>query len=776
MKQFLIHPQIKLIKKKIYLPTLPTSLYASASAVAVRHPHTPAPPPMKVCALVSGGKDSVFSMMECARYGHEVVVLANLYPLDAEAHEIDSFMYQTAAHHAIEALGACAGLPMVRRQIHGRSVATGIAYELTAEDEVEDLFELLRDVQARHPEVDAVCSGAILSTYQRVRVEHVCARLGLTSLSYLWQRDQAELLREMIDSGLEAVLVKVACMGLKPAHLGRDLGAMEPLFARNNARFGMHVCGEGGEYETMTVDAPIFVRRMILEQTTVEVVDDDEYAPVALLRIAELRTESKPGSGSSGAAAAAAASAAASAPSTTASAVPPVPPAPSTATLSAALPSVSELDGRICVTGVVARDAANFATLGAEVEAVLASLRERLLELDAALEDCLHIRLYLSEGAMRRFGEVNAMYCRYFGDNPPSRSCVSARLAAPHRVALSCVAQRGSHADRGAGRRATLHVQSISRWAPTCIGPYSQANVWRGMLHLAGQIALDPPTMALISGGVEAEARLALRNCSAVLDVLITGGSPGRHVGGSGGGGGDGGDSDDSDEGADAALGSLSTVALAIAFVGTGVDAAALQRVVSAAWPGGAAALPPLLIVEVPLLPRGAAVEFEMLALNDVVAAAAGGWSSRRRRAVDTPSPRGDLAASGAVTSSDAGGEFCAATASVSASASDGPADAAGAGALLVETLGAALAASALPWRSVRSIHAYSAVGALQPAALESALRAALAALGGEADGASRIALSVVGVDALGWCAVEGRLCVAAAHLVAADWSRACWE
>lgn len=40
-------------------------------------------------------------------------------------------------------------------------------------------------------------------------------RLGLTSLAYLWQKEQHELLKEMIDSGVEAILVKVAAMGLE---------------------------------------------------------------------------------------------------------------------------------------------------------------------------------------------------------------------------------------------------------------------------------------------------------------------------------------------------------------------------------------------------------------------------------------------------------------------------------------------------------------------------------------------------------------------------------
>lgn len=63
------------------------------------------------------------------------------------------------------------------------------------------------------PEVEAVSSGAILSDYQRNRVESVCARLDLVSLAYLWRREQQELLGEMIDCGVSAVLIKVAALG-----------------------------------------------------------------------------------------------------------------------------------------------------------------------------------------------------------------------------------------------------------------------------------------------------------------------------------------------------------------------------------------------------------------------------------------------------------------------------------------------------------------------------------------------------------------------------------
>ncbi len=46
------------------------------------------------------------------------------------------------------------------------------------------------------------------------------------SLAPLWRRDQTELLDEMVSCGIEAVLVKVAALGLEKRHLGKSLAEM----------------------------------------------------------------------------------------------------------------------------------------------------------------------------------------------------------------------------------------------------------------------------------------------------------------------------------------------------------------------------------------------------------------------------------------------------------------------------------------------------------------------------------------------------------------------
>lgn len=62
-----------------------------------------------------------------------------------------------------------------------------------------------------------------MSSYQKNRIQNVCQRLNLESLTYLWNVNEALLLDEIISSGIEAIIVKVAALGLSTKHLGKSL-------------------------------------------------------------------------------------------------------------------------------------------------------------------------------------------------------------------------------------------------------------------------------------------------------------------------------------------------------------------------------------------------------------------------------------------------------------------------------------------------------------------------------------------------------------------------
>lgn len=53
--------------------------------------------------------------------------------------------------------------------------------------------------------------------------------------------------------------------------------------------------------------------------------------------------------------------------------------------------------------------------------------------------------------------------------------------------------------------------------APAAIGPYSQAIRTGDFVFTSGQVALDPATGQLVSGGIEAQTRRVLKNLEAVL-------------------------------------------------------------------------------------------------------------------------------------------------------------------------------------------------------------------------------------------------------------------
>lgn len=61
--------------------------------------------------------------------------------------ELDSYMYQTVGHQAIELYAEAMELPLYRRTIQGSSLDISRDYNQTEGDEVEDLYHLLHLVK-----------------------------------------------------------------------------------------------------------------------------------------------------------------------------------------------------------------------------------------------------------------------------------------------------------------------------------------------------------------------------------------------------------------------------------------------------------------------------------------------------------------------------------------------------------------------------------------------------------------------------------------------------
>jgi diphthine-ammonia ligase len=423
---------------------------------------------MRVVGLISGGKDSIYNLIECVKYGHEIVALANLYPESIDVQELDSFMFQTVGHNVIELIAQAMELPLFRMPTKGIAKCSRVVYDSeSADDEVEDMFRLISLVQQEIPDVQAVASGAVLSNYQRLRVEHVCCRLGLHSLAYLWQRNQSELLQEMISSNqIDAILVKTAAMGLNPRTcLGKHLYQLQDLLEDLGMKFGINVCGEGGEYESLVLDCCLFESKRIAVLKC-EIEGNEVDKPISQsgnLRIVEAVLIPKD-------------------PELYRYLKPVILSQDSLPSQDSVLEKSISSKSASCSS-----DRTLFCSVALEGLDSIDEAFSAFSDFGLSPSDALFLSLRIP--CMKEFGVVNLRYQKGFSFNPPSRACVEGykRSISVHALFSSGISTI---------KKECLHVQSVSRWAPACIGPYSQCVQFQGLLLLSGVIGLDPPTMS----------------------------------------------------------------------------------------------------------------------------------------------------------------------------------------------------------------------------------------------------------------------------------------
>ena len=150
-------------------------------------------------------------------------------------------MYQTVGSELCSSIAECLNVPYITKEIKGTTINKELNYTETKNDEVEDLFELIKEAKEKFPNINAVSSGAILSTYQKNRVENICQRLNLISLSFLWKIDQSVLLNEMINNNMNSILIKVCAMGLDKEDLMKSLKEMKNKLISLKNKYGVNI-------------------------------------------------------------------------------------------------------------------------------------------------------------------------------------------------------------------------------------------------------------------------------------------------------------------------------------------------------------------------------------------------------------------------------------------------------------------------------------------------------------------------------------------------------
>lgn len=204
---------------------------------------------MTNACLFSGGKDSTLALHKAIDLGIKMDLLITIRSRNRESY---MFHYPNIEHTKLqaEALGM--------RQVFGETAGV-------KEEELKDLERIFIE-----NDVKLLVTGATFSRYQGDRINAIAAKLGIEHISPLWHIDPLEELNELSEK-YDAIITSVSAEGLDTSLLGKriDAGVITALVDANK-KHGINILFEGGEAESFVLDAPLFKRKIEIEEAHVE--------------------------------------------------------------------------------------------------------------------------------------------------------------------------------------------------------------------------------------------------------------------------------------------------------------------------------------------------------------------------------------------------------------------------------------------------------------------------------------------------------------------------
>jgi len=215
---------------------------------------------MRVGVLFSGGKDSTFAYHWAVLHGFEVSCLITLRPKSTE-----SWMFHYPCIDLTQIQAEAIELPQIFVETSGEK-----------DVELQDLKRALEEAKSKF-KIKGLVTGALLSDYQRMNINIVCEEVGLRTYSPLWRKDQEQYMRDLIEFGFKIVITSINVMGLDPSLIGKVLTSEDvEKIIQLSRKFGFNPAFEGGEAETLVIDAPLFKKR--IEILDYEIVKETEYS------------------------------------------------------------------------------------------------------------------------------------------------------------------------------------------------------------------------------------------------------------------------------------------------------------------------------------------------------------------------------------------------------------------------------------------------------------------------------------------------------------------
>ncbi len=195
---------------------------------------------MKIAVLFSGGKDSTYSIYLAKQLNNDIKCLISM-----DSKNKYSYLFHTPTINMVEIQSKLMKIPLIARKTSGEK-----------EKELEDLKTAIRTAQRKFG-IEGIVTGAIRSTYQSTRFERVCNELGIWCFNPLWLNDK--IIYDEIEK-MDVIISGVSAYPLDEKFIGMKFKEALKKFPKE-----INKTGEGGEFETLVLDAPMFEKKIVLK-------------------------------------------------------------------------------------------------------------------------------------------------------------------------------------------------------------------------------------------------------------------------------------------------------------------------------------------------------------------------------------------------------------------------------------------------------------------------------------------------------------------------------
>ncbi|MCD4666626.1 diphthine--ammonia ligase [archaeon] len=226
---------------------------------------------MDVAVLYSGGKDSSLAIDYCMNKGWNIKYLISVKP-----NRTDCYLFHYATVEHTKELAKILGI----KQFYLKCKV--------ADPEKE--AEIVKEVVEKN-KVDALVLGGIGLQETQIRtLQKTMMPLGVEVFASHAHLSEEESLNEMLSKGYKIIMTQFASDGLNFNWLGKEINkkTLEEL-RKLSIEHGFNFLGEGGYYDTLVIDGPIFNKR--LKILSYDVMKESDYS--GYIKINKIKVEEK---------------------------------------------------------------------------------------------------------------------------------------------------------------------------------------------------------------------------------------------------------------------------------------------------------------------------------------------------------------------------------------------------------------------------------------------------------------------------------------------------